>query len=152
MGVGVLTESQVGSRDWIEPSHARAFLATRAGLGERAVYEEILELHADMEAKLAAFASLMWDHFGAATSPIMIDDSIKAYVVGAARLKDVTAGPVPTNMEVLLFDPHVSALPTGASPLGAVGSAVQWRDFLDVFVKEAQRALWMHARVLSKSA
>ncbi len=150
VSVGVLSESQVGSRDWIEPSHARAFLAARAGLGERAVFEEILELNVDQEAKLAAFASLLWEHFGSAKSPVMIDDSIKAYVIGASRLKDVAAGPLPDNMQVLLFDPHVAALPTEEKPLGAAGSAVQWREFRDVFVKEAKRALWMHARVLCK--
>ncbi|KAA0157668.1 hypothetical protein FNF29_00243 [Cafeteria roenbergensis] len=118
--------------------------------GTAAAPASIRELQEHLEAKLAAFASLLWEHFGSAKSPVMIDDSIKAYVIGASRLKDVAAGPLPDNIQVLLFDPHVAALPTEEKPLGAAGSAVQWREFRDVFVKEAKRALWMHARVLCK--
>lgn len=119
----------VGTKKWIEPSHAAAYLRAVAGL--KAEYVE-LSLDGDAvtgEAVIRRIQRAIAAHGG----PVMMDNGISAYVACAA-----------SENAVVVLDPHVCGAIADGDAGGALaaGSARLW--FADGF-DAARTRRWMLA-------
>lgn len=128
--------TRIGSQDWIEPHHAAALLS--APHGQYSVSEEGLSmLFVTIERQLRENRL-----------PVMVDDSIKAYIAAGLRKRSDPASVVSAqsfdleDVEVLVFDPHVDERPTPET-MGTSRSAVRWIPFLTFFREGARRPKWM---------
>jgi hypothetical protein len=134
---GKMQEDRVGSTDWIEPPHAAALLSAPHGVCSVSA-KGLKQLYGVIELQLRE-----------QRLPAMVDDSIKAYVVGGLRSRASPETGLSEEsddleaVEVLVFDPHVAKVPT-AETLGDASSAVRWVSFKEFFETGALSSSWMH--------
>jgi len=134
--VGFCDQELVRSSYWIEPSHAKVYLAT-CGISSRYV-------ECDLRTSATELESDLWQHFATSHLPVMIDDYFMTYLVAgiAHRRNDDKKQ---TTM-LLRMDPHVT-LATGKSQTlddfaNGRGQGVAWLQFEDVLTLQRSHK-WM---------
>mmetsp|Transcript_4621 Transcript_4621/g.6953 ORF Transcript_4621/g.6953 Transcript_4621/m.6953 type:complete len:377 (-) Transcript_4621:146-1276(-) len=140
--IGALLPHQVGTSKWIEPKEACMFLRSW-GLNAHT-----LSFHSNDPRSVQGFKKLLFIHFGGEEgkgwrSPLMIDDTIKAYsVLGVGFSPSPFSSSLSPDSitHILRFDPHAVEYPTGDDDVGWRGA--EWMPFERVFPPEKKRTEW----------
>lgn len=124
--LGIFKESDVGSTKWIEPPEVKAFIQEQFGL-DGLTYK----FSPKDNSRISEVLQEILVHFQTIKTPIMIDDTLKAYIlVGIREVQETTCEL--SKYELLLFDPHIAdedfkpELPNG-------NRGVRWRIASTIF-------------------
>jgi Peptidase family C78 len=127
---GIKKWPKVGSHSWIEPAEVLVFLEHFKFSG---TYVARYTPRGDR--KFARIAGQLREHFAQHRTPVMIDDSIKAYcLLGVAEQTDKSGE---STAIALRFDPHVQQYPR---PKASSTHGVQWMPLKAIF---KSRSPWM---------
>jgi hypothetical protein len=126
--LGRIAESEIGSTRWIEPPDCAFFLRSFGFDTTELVYR------GKNDKETQRFSELLCTHFASHRTPVMIDDSVKAYCLLGIKLSEDKA----QVSHVLRFDPHVFIYPPGRSAWGTKG--VEWMRLQDAVPR---RTKWM---------
>jgi hypothetical protein len=160
---GRFTPQHIGSCKWIEPFDICAFVRQYGMSAARFSIEQVFDTRCTTQANADVVRALI-QHFTERKTAVVIDDLVKAYVLGGiAYLPPLPSSLSPSDVWLLLFDPHFGgpvsysdieqALTTEQSlatttttttttttkrSAGITSSGVCWRPYCRVFSGKAE--------------
>ena len=124
-----LTDKDIGSQTWIEPPDLACYL-------EKELFRKAKSVRIKASNMLKTFPNQLKKHFETHKTPVMIDDSIKAYVINGVKFEKNG------NVQVLLFDPHFCQNYVYQDFVNNVAKGVSWKNISTLFDKNIE---WMVA-------